>query len=144
MSRINDEDQEDQENQGAYETPRDAPTIATWNFVFQNSQYIYNGDNIDDMQEDQFVDETTRDVATTTRSSGFQDEQEHQEEDQVAVIPTTSATGATMTRCSSFKDCLLKPELLLAIQEHGFEHPSEGLFLCLLDFTFLIVCPCMP
>lgn len=30
---------------------------------------------------------------------------------------------------SGFKDFLLKPELLRAIMDCGFEHPSEGLFL---------------
>jgi hypothetical protein len=29
---------------------------------------------------------------------------------------------------SGFKDFLLKPELLRAIMDCGFEHPSEGLF----------------
>lgn len=29
---------------------------------------------------------------------------------------------------SGFKDFLLKPELLRAIQDCGFEHPSEGAF----------------
>lgn len=31
---------------------------------------------------------------------------------------------------SGFKDFLLKPELLRAIQDCGFEHPSEGMSLC--------------
>ena len=30
---------------------------------------------------------------------------------------------------SGFKDFLLKPELLRAIMDCGFEHPSEGMFL---------------
>ena len=32
---------------------------------------------------------------------------------------------------SGFKDFLLKPELLRAIQDCGFEHPSEGAGACL-------------
>jgi len=36
---------------------------------------------------------------------------------------------------SGFRDFLLKPELLRAIQDCGFEHPSEGKFY----FTFLLL-----
>ncbi len=31
---------------------------------------------------------------------------------------------------SGFRDFLLKPELLRAIQDCGFEHPSEGKLIC--------------
>ena len=40
------------------------------------------------------------------------------------------AKGAyTSIHSSGFRDFLLKPELLRAIQDCGFEHPSEGEFL---------------
>jgi len=39
---------------------------------------------------------------------------------------------------SGFRDFLLKPELLRAIQDCGFEHPSEG------KLTSLCCCLCWP
>lgn len=39
---------------------------------------------------------------------------------------------------SGFRDFLLKPELLRAIVDCGFEHPSEGICFCLnILYTFL-------
>jgi ATP-dependent RNA helicase UAP56/SUB2 len=39
---------------------------------------------------------------------------------------------------SGFKDFLLKPELLRAIMDCGFEHPSEGIFnVILIDFQYV-------
>jgi len=34
--------------------------------------------------------------------------------------------GYTAVHASGFRDFLLKPELLSAIRDCGFEHPSEG------------------
>lgn len=39
----------------------------------------------------------------------------------------TVKKGYVGIHSSGFKDFLLKPELLRAIQDCGFEHPSEGL-----------------
>ncbi|MBA0719533.1 hypothetical protein Golax_007200 [Gossypium laxum] len=39
---------------------------------------------------------------------------------------------------SGFRDFLLKPELLRAIVDSGFEHPSEGKSLTLLPFLYLL------
>lgn len=38
---------------------------------------------------------------------------------------------------SGFRDFLLKPELLRAIVDCGFEHPSEGIFYCWVIETLL-------
>lgn len=46
---------------------------------------------------------------------------------------------------SGFRDFLLKPELLRAIVDSGFEHPSEGKqlnFLCLLFVFIVLGCDC--
>jgi ATP-dependent RNA helicase UAP56/SUB2 len=65
---------------------------------------------------------------------------DYEEEDQTE---TTADTGATATNgaakkevkgtyvsihSSGFRDFLLKPEILRAIVDCGFEHPSEGIF----------------
>jgi hypothetical protein len=41
----------------------------------------------------------------------------------------SSGRGYVGIHSSGFRDFLLKPELLRAIVDCGFEHPSEGLFL---------------
>jgi hypothetical protein len=40
---------------------------------------------------------------------------------------------------SGFRDFLLKPELLRAIQDCGFEHPSEGKLICSFLFFPLLM-----
>ncbi|MBA0634761.1 hypothetical protein Goshw_006372 [Gossypium schwendimanii] len=46
---------------------------------------------------------------------------------------------------SGFRDFLLKPELLRAIVDSGFEHPSEGKFLTLtLSFLYILQHECIP
>jgi len=39
---------------------------------------------------------------------------------------TKTVGGMSSLHSTAFKDFLLKPELLRAIAEAGFEHPSEG------------------
>lgn len=41
---------------------------------------------------------------------------------------------------SGFRDFLLKPELLRAIVDCGFEHPSEGIFSTLVDSISALSC----
>lgn len=74
---------------------------------------------------------------------------DYEEEDELTTKPTLNSTATTKTtlggkpsdqqqaikdvkkgyvgiHSTSFRDFLLKPELLRAIQDCGFEHPSEG------------------
>ncbi|PPS04209.1 hypothetical protein GOBAR_AA16453 [Gossypium barbadense] len=46
--------------------------------------------------------------------------------------------GYVRIHSSGFRDFLLKPELLRAIVDSGFEHPSEGKSLTLLPFLYLL------
>jgi ATP-dependent RNA helicase UAP56/SUB2 len=61
-------------------------------------------------------------------------EEEEQHEEQIgAKIETEKKDGVkggtyVSIHSSGFKDFLLKPELLRAIMDCGFEHPSEGMF----------------
>jgi len=59
------------------------------------------------------------------------------EEDEVSSMPVTKDTTASTSagpvkkgyvgiHSTGFRDFLLKPELLRAIGDCGFEHPSEG------------------
>jgi len=62
------------------------------------------------------------------------DEQEEQEEavvDGVEVAAKKEVKGTYVSiHSSGFRDFLLKPELLRAIVDCGFEHPSEGNTCC--------------
>ena len=67
-------------------------------------------------------------------------EEQEDQEDQVAdgtaadAITRKDVRGTYVSiHSSGFRDFLLKPELLRAIVDCGFEHPSEGLFFVLLD-----------
>lgn len=56
---------------------------------------------------------------------------DYEEEEDVAqeeqeVKADVSKKGYVGIHSTAFKDFLLKPELMRAIQKHGFEHPSEG------------------
>ena len=73
-------------------------------------------------------------------------EEQEDQDDQVA----DGTAGDAVTRkdvrgtyvsihSSGFRDFLLKPELLRAIVDCGFEHPSEGLFFVPVELTVLIV-----
>ena len=72
-------------------------------------------------------------------------EEQEDQEDQVAdgtaadAITRKDVRGTYVSiHSSGFRDFLLKPELLRAIVDCGFEHPSEGLFFCAFGFT---LCP---
>lgn len=57
------------------------------------------------------------------------DEQEEQEEavvDVVDIVKKDVKGTYVSIHSSGFRDFLLKPELLRAIVDCGFEHPSEG------------------
>ena len=57
---------------------------------------------------------------------------DYEEEEEAPVADQGAKTGETVKKgyvgihSSGFKDFLLKPELLRAIVDCGFEHPSEG------------------
>lgn len=57
-----------------------------------------------------------------------QDEQEESINEVVADVPAKKDVKGTYVsiHSSGFRDFLLKPELLRAIVDCGFEHPSEG------------------
>jgi len=81
-------------------------------------------------------------------------EEQEDQEDQVVDGTTGDATTRRDVRgtyvsihSSGFRDFLLKPELLRAIVDCGFEHPSEGVTFVYICFTSLQTlphnhCPC--
>jgi ATP-dependent RNA helicase UAP56/SUB2 len=54
----------------------------------------------------------------------YEEEEEVQPQEDVKADPAKK--GYVGIHSTTFKDFLLKPELMRAIQKHGFEHPSEG------------------
>lgn len=58
---------------------------------------------------------------TRARCAGYE-----QEEEGAAGKPAQSAAGHISTSAASFRDFLLKPEILRAINDCAFEHPSKG------------------
>mmetsp|Transcript_91908 Transcript_91908/g.148370 ORF Transcript_91908/g.148370 Transcript_91908/m.148370 type:complete len:138 (+) Transcript_91908:2-415(+) len=54
------------------------------------------------------------------------DSDSDKEEDGAAAKPAQSAAGHISTSAASFRDFLLKPEILRAINDCAFEHPSKG------------------
>lgn len=55
----------------------------------------------------------------------YEEEEEVQPQEDVKADPAKK--GYVGIHSTTFKDFLLKAELMRAIQKHGFEHPSEGL-----------------
>jgi superfamily II DNA/RNA helicase len=47
-------------------------------------------------------------------------------EDEALDIGTDTTTNTDVDHSSGFSDFLLKPEIMRAITDAGFEHPSEG------------------
>ncbi|KAH0861096.1 hypothetical protein HID58_089357 [Brassica napus] len=68
---------------------------------------------------------------------------DYEEEDEKLLDSATKVNGDAVKKgyvgihSSGFRDFLLKPELLRAIVDSGFEHPSEGKFISLLPFGSL-------
>jgi len=61
----------------------------------------------------------------------YEDEEQHDARNGNKVVEATADAnkkikGYVSIHSSGFKDFLLKPELLRAIMDCGFEHPSEG------------------
>jgi superfamily II DNA/RNA helicase len=59
----------------------------------------------------------------------YEDEEQHEQQNgnKVETVPKKDVKGTYVSiHSSGFKDFLLKPELLRAIMDCGFEHPSEG------------------
>eukprot|EP00928_Gymnodinium_smaydae_P019131 TRINITY_DN1730_c0_g1_i1.p1 TRINITY_DN1730_c0_g1~~TRINITY_DN1730_c0_g1_i1.p1 ORF type:complete len:440 (+),score=142.91 TRINITY_DN1730_c0_g1_i1:123-1442(+) len=59
------------------------------------------------------------------------DEDENEEKDKKAREARDSAAASAAVMASGFKDFLLRPELMKAIVECGFEHPSEVQHACI-------------
>lgn len=55
-----------------------------------------------------------------------EEEEQEQTAAEVAVAEKKPVGGYVSIHSSGFRDFLLKPELLRAIVDCGFEHPSEG------------------
>jgi ATP-dependent RNA helicase UAP56/SUB2 len=51
----------------------------------------------------------------------YEEEEEHQQTDA-----SSKKAGGSAIHATGFRDFLLRPELLRAIVDCGFEHPSEG------------------
>ena len=51
---------------------------------------------------------------------------DEEENVDVPIVKKTVKGGYSSLHSSGFRDFLLKPELLRAITDRGFEHPSEG------------------
>ena len=67
------------------------------------------------------------DVATTTAGSGAANGAPKKGDLTVTGAAAEKAKGSYVgIHSTSFRDFLLKPELLKAITDCGFEHPSEG------------------
>ncbi len=66
----------------------------------------------------------TNDATETKNKSGATSLQNERSSDMQS--ETTRDSHVLKSTCS-FKDFRLKPELLRAIMDYGFEHPSEGL-----------------
>lgn len=70
----------------------------------------------------------------------YEDEEGATESTEIATTGGAPAQGAAAPKdvkgsyvsihSSGFRDFLLKPEILRAIVDCGFEHPSEGITLC--------------
>ena len=59
----------------------------------------------------------------------YEDEEQHEQQNgnKVETVAKKDVKGTYVSiHSSGFKDFLLKPELLRAIMDCGFEHPSEG------------------
>jgi ATP-dependent RNA helicase UAP56/SUB2 len=57
----------------------------------------------------------------------YEEEEQQNENNKVENEPKKDIKGTYVSiHSSGFKDFLLKPELLRAIMDCGFEHPSEG------------------
>jgi len=66
---------------------------------------------------------------TTTTQDDFVDfEDEPATKGQTKTESKNGQQGYVSINTSGFKDFLLKPELLRAVTDCGFEHPSEGTF----------------
>ncbi len=56
----------------------------------------------------------------------YEDEEQGLEQEKEVKAADGGKKGYVGIHAAAFKDFLLKPEILRAIQECGFEHPSEG------------------
>jgi ATP-dependent RNA helicase UAP56/SUB2 len=57
----------------------------------------------------------------------YEEDENQQEQQEGAKAADPAKKGYVGVHSTSFKDFLLKPELFKAIENCGFEHPSEGM-----------------
>ncbi|EEF44785.1 hypothetical protein RCOM_0899280 [Ricinus communis] len=67
----------------------------------------------------------------------YEEEEEKAPDSVSAKAADTAKKGYVGIHSSGFRDFLLKPELLRAIIDSGFEHPSEGKFFCHERLTYI-------
>lgn len=65
---------------------------------------------------------------------------EDEEAQEPEVAKAEVKKGYVGIHSAGFKDLLLKPELIRAIQDCGFEHPSEGARICVMEAFMLHGC----
>lgn len=82
-----------------------------------------HNDELIDYEEEDELTTTTKPTLTTTAKTTLGGKPG----DQQQAIKDVKK-GYVGIHSTSFRDFLLKPELLRAIQDCGFEHPSEGIF----------------
>ena len=90
------------------------------NFQFASFQKRKHTDNMaaEEEEEEELLDYEEEDVAKTTTLTASKDGEKKGEKNKKKGYVGMHSTG--------FRDFLLKPELLRAIVDCGFEHPSEG------------------
>ena len=90
--------------------------ITPYSFLFfvQNLTSTTMADN---ENADELLDYDEEENETTTEGAG------------VTAVKKDVKGGYVSIHSSGFRDFLLKPELLRAIVDRGFEHPSEGIVL---------------
>lgn len=74
--------------------------------------------------EEDLIDYSDEDIPTN--ENGATNGQAKKADAVTAAATSKAGGGYASTSQSSFRDFLLKPELLRAITDCGFEHPSKG------------------
>ena len=95
-------------------------------FVLKLQMYVIVVDLVFKMADDTGIDQELLDYDEMENEAGG-DQQNDANQGAEEPKKEVKAKGAyTSIHSSGFRDFLLKPELLRAIQDCGFEHPSEG------------------
>ena len=90
--------------------------MADFHCFYCNYDFIYRKENkmADNENADELLDYDEEENETTADGAGD------------APVKKDVKGGYVSIHSSGFRDFLLKPELLRAIVDRGFEHPSEG------------------